>query len=149
MNNNVNVFHDFIENVGGRKISSNGHREQIPVFLSTGFHLVGFGLGPRCSSNFNSTFEEEVYDLCADKACGACDENMTERRAIVLVRACYTCERWDAPRSGERHIMLWPGVDYGTTLSVLSYTRGLDPRRAGRDRVRGFLTSGVTMRFHR
>ena len=102
MDHHVDIFHDIIENVGGGKISSDGHREQIPVFFSTGLHLVGFGLGPPRASNLDSASEEKVDDVGADKTCGASDENMAGRRVIVFVRTCYTCECWYSPRS-RRH----------------------------------------------
>lgn len=83
MYDDINIFHDIIENIGGGKLPSDCHGEQIPVFCSTGFHLVGFGLGPSRPGDLDPTFEEKVYDVSAHKTCGACDENMTEREEWV------------------------------------------------------------------
>jgi hypothetical protein len=82
MYDNINVLHNIIENVGDGKISSDSHGEQLPVFFSTGLHLIGFGLGPRCPGNLDPAFEEEVYDVGTHKACGACDENVAGRGVI-------------------------------------------------------------------
>ena len=79
MNDNVNIFHNVIENVGGSKIPSDSHGEQIPVFCSMSFHLIGSELGPPRPSDLDSAFEEKVYDVGTDKACSASDENMAER----------------------------------------------------------------------
>ena len=92
MHDNVNIFHDIIENVGGGKIPSDNHGEQIPVFCSMSFHLIGFGLGPSCPGDLDPAFEKKVYDVGADKTSGTSDENMTGRRVIVFVRVCYTCD---------------------------------------------------------
>lgn len=87
MYHNVDVPNDIIKNVGSSKISSDSRGEQVPVFRSTGFHLIGFGLGPPCPSNLDPAFEEKVDNVGTDKACGASDENMTGRGMVVLVRA--------------------------------------------------------------
>ena len=85
MYDNIHVLHDVIENVGGSKIPSDSHGEQIPVFCSAGFHLFGFRLGPPCPSDLDPPFEEKVYDVSADEAGGACDENVAEGRAVFFV----------------------------------------------------------------
>ena len=82
MHDDINVLHKIIESVGGGKVPSDGHGEQLPVFCSTGFHLIGFGLGPRCPSDLDPALEEKVYDMGTHKSCGACDENVAGRRAI-------------------------------------------------------------------
>ena len=79
MYDNIDIFHDIVENVRGGKVTSNYHEEQIPVFCSASFHLAGFRLGPPRSSDLDPAFKEKVYDVGAHKACGACDENMTEK----------------------------------------------------------------------
>jgi len=83
MHDNINVSYEVVENVRGGKIPGDDHGEQITEFCSVGFHITGFGLGPRCPSDLNPTFEEKVYDVGAHKACGTCDENMAERRVVL------------------------------------------------------------------
>ena len=84
MYDNINVLHDIIENIGGSKIPGDNHGERLPVFCSTGFHFVGFRLGPCGASNLDPAFEEKVYDVSTHKACGTCDENMAEGRVVPL-----------------------------------------------------------------
>lgn len=87
MYDNINVLQKIVESVGGGKIPSDSHGEQLPVFCSTSFHLVGFGLGPRCPSDLDPAFEEKVYDMGTHKSCGACDENVAGRREIPSLGA--------------------------------------------------------------
>lgn len=82
MYDDINVLHEIIENVGGGKIPSDSHGEQLPVFCSTGFHPIGFGLGPRCASDLYPALEEDIYDVGTHKSCGSCDKNMPEKRAV-------------------------------------------------------------------
>lgn len=83
MYDNINVLHEIIENVRGGKIPGDDHREQVSVFRSMDFHLTGFGLGPRCPSDLDPSFEEKVYDVGAHKTCGACNKNVAEIRVIL------------------------------------------------------------------
>ena len=85
MYDNINVLYNIIENVGGSKVPNDSHGEQLPKFFSTGFHLIGFELGPRCPSDLDPTFEENVYDVGTYKTCGARDENVAGRRVIPLL----------------------------------------------------------------
>ena len=90
MYDNVNALHDIIENVGGGKIPGDSHGKQLPVFCSTGFHLIGLGLRPRCTGNLDPTLEEKVNNVGTYKARGACNENMTGRRVVSFIRTCCT-----------------------------------------------------------
>lgn len=85
MDDDVNVLHDVIKAVGDGEVTGDNGGEQIPVFFPASFHLISLGLGPRCCSNLDPTFEEEVYDVCAHKTCGACDKDMAKER---FVRTC-------------------------------------------------------------
>ena len=87
MHDDINVLHKIVENVGGGKVPSDGHGEQLSIFFSTGLHLIGFGLGPCCSSDLDPALEEKVYDMGTHKSCGACDENVAGRRAIASLEA--------------------------------------------------------------
>lgn len=98
MDDNVDILHDIIENAGSGKVPSDCHGEKIPIFCSTGFHLVGFGLGPPRPGDLDPTLEEKVYDVCVHKTCGARNENMTEK-GDFSVRACQTCGIWYSPRN--------------------------------------------------
>ena len=79
MDDNVHVLHEAIESTGSGEIPSDGHGEQIAIFLPTGFHFICFGLGPRCPGDFYPTFKEEVEDVCADITSGTGDENVARR----------------------------------------------------------------------
>ena len=87
MHDDINVLHKIVENVGGGKIPSDGHGEQLSIFFSTGFHLIGFGLGPCCPSDLDPALEEKVHDVGTYKARGACDENVAGRNVIPSLGA--------------------------------------------------------------
>lgn len=104
MYDNINILHDVIENIEGGEIPSDGHREQIPVFCTAGFHFVGFGLGPSCPGNLDAPSEEKVYDVGTNKARGTGNEDVA-RGDSFLARICSTCGRWNSPRS-KRHCVI-------------------------------------------
>ena len=87
MDDNINVLHGVIKGVGGGKVSSDGHGEQVSVLFARGLHLIGLGLRPCCPGNFDPAFKEGVDDVGTHVSCGTCDKNMARRR---LVKTCRT-----------------------------------------------------------